>query len=225
MKYRTNGINLLPKEYVKAARINFYQKVIGAVLAIEVVLFIFKVALPPKYEMQNLQIQLEDAYVRLDDERFNNVNQTIKKLEEAKVDIKNWMDTYGSLKSDNFVSTALLDTLTARLPIGTTLNKVSLVPSTANVGEEVQNATILIEGSSEALAPFMNYLSIIETLYNPTSIQHTCIAEDDHYKFTINIEVPTNSSQLNQSPTENQSDGIAASGEQAEVAQNEEGGN
>lgn len=225
MKYRTNGINLLPKEYVKAARINFYQKVIGAVLAIEVALFIFKVALPPQYEMQNLQIQLDDAYVRLNDERFNNVNQTIKKLDEAKVDIQNWMDTYGSLKNDNFVSAALLDTLTARLPIGATLNKISIVPSTAHVGEEVQNATIAIEGSSEALAPFMNYLTIIETLYNPINLQHTCIAEDDHYRFTINIDIPTNSSQIEQSPTENQSDGIAASGEQAEVAQNEEGGN
>ena len=48
MDTKMKSINLLPKEYIMAQKVSFYQKIIGAVVVVEVVGFVLGIALPPK---------------------------------------------------------------------------------------------------------------------------------------------------------------------------------
>jgi len=190
MKARTNTINLLPKEYIHAEKIRLGLIIIGGILALEVVLFVAFVAIPPKTEIQETISRLDEVSMELTDSRFADVNQMIKELEDAKVEMDQWVQQYSDLKKENFVSKRVLDSLLSRVPIDLALDKLSILAE----GQEgaALEKTISIEGTSQDLISVLNYATLIESVYgtDTTSYEAKYNEERGIYEYKINVSIP-----------------------------------
>lgn len=192
MKVNTKGINLLPKEYIRAEQIKYF-KIIGAgLLTLEILAFIGLVAMPPKLEAKRLQQKLDEVAMEITDPRFTNVNQTIQQLEETKAEVDDWLLKYGHLSKENFVSVKVLDSLTARVPIGVTLNGITLTPEASNAGDYGQR-TIAIKGTATQLLSVINYVGVIESIYGADAATYEANYNEglDVYDYTITVNILT----------------------------------
>ncbi len=198
MRARVKGINLLPREYIQAEQVKFVQIIISVVLVLEVFAFIGGIAIPPKLEEKKVQQQLEEISNKLNDSRFADVNKTIQELEVAKADVEQWVNKYGDLKQENFVSGRVLDSLTSRLPIGIVIDKMEIKPGEKNTGKETEvgegnsEKGIKIEGSSEELESIINYATILESAYGVGNIYYEGEYDKELgvYKYVIEVKNP-----------------------------------
>ena len=190
MKARVKGINLLPKEYIQAEEVKFIQMIVGAVLLLEVLVFIGVVAIPPKIEMKQVQEQLNEVSSKLNDSRFADVNKTIQELETAKVEVEQWVTKYGDLKSENFVSARVLDSLTARLPIGAAIEKITIKPESAEGSNEQKEITI--EGTINELDAIINYVTVVESTYGTGNVYYEGRYDKERmvYVYKIDVKIP-----------------------------------
>lgn len=190
MRAKIKGINLLPKEYIQAEKVRMIQMLVGGVLILEVFAFIGGVVIPPKAEAQRLQVELDEVSLKLNDSRFADVNKTIQALEVAKAEVEEWVTKYGNLKQENFVSARVLDSLTARLPIGMAIDKINIVS-----GEKESNKVekeIVIEGSSEQLGTIINYVTVLEGVFGTGTVYYEgeLNKELNVYKYKLDIKIP-----------------------------------
>ena len=199
MKVRVNKINLLPKEYIQAEKIRLGLMIIGGILALEVAIFITFVAMPPKTEIQETINRLDEVALELNDSRFADVNQIIQQLEDAKVEMNQWVEKYSDLKRENFVSKRVLDSLLARVPINLTLDKLSILPE----GQEASQLekTISIEGTSQDVVSVLNYATIIEGVYGAGTTSYEAEYDEERgiYEYKINVIIPVEQLEVEES--------------------------
>ena len=204
MRVNTKGINLLPKEYIRAEQIKYF-KIIGAgLLTLEILAFIGLVAIPPKLEAKRLQQKLDEVAMEITDPRFTNVNQTIQQLEEAKAEVDDWLLKYGHLSKENFVSVKVLDSLTARVPIGVTLNGITLTPEALDAGDDGQRA-IAIKGTATQLLSVINYVGVIESIYGADAATYEANYNEglDVYDYTITVNILTKAVAVDEASQQN----------------------
>lgn len=198
MKVGTNKINLLPKEYIQAEQIRLVFIVIGCILALEVVIFVMIVALPPKAEIQETINKLDEVSLKLNDDRFIHINQVIQQLEDTKVTMNEWIDRYSDLKQENFISKRVLDSLLSRVPIDVILDKLSILPENQEASQ--LERTIFIEGRSQNVVSILNYITVIESVYGvgTTSYEATYNEGRGVYEYKINVSIPIEKSEVNE---------------------------
>lgn len=198
MDVGTNKINLLPKEYKQAEQIRLVFIVIGCILALEVVIFVMVVALPPKAEIQETINKLDEVSLKLNDDRFIHINQVIQQLEDTKVTMNDWIDRYSDLKQENFISKRVLDSLLSRVPIDVILDKLSILPENQETSQ--LERTIFIEGRSQNVVSILNYITVIESVYGAgtTSYEATYNEERGVYEYKINVSIPIEKSEVNE---------------------------
>ena len=190
MNAKVKGINLLPREYIVAEKVRFYQKIAGVALAIETVCFIAFVAIPPKNEVVATRQELEQKQSELASSRYAGVNKTLNDLEEAKAEMLTWTTQYNTIKQKGYISGSLLDELIARVPEGVSISNLTV--TSAEPGEDSSSEkTIKIEGYSKTGAQGLSYVTVLETLYPAEGITHEVSYDEktDLYMLTINISV------------------------------------
>lgn len=190
MKANVKGINLLPKEYIRAQQIRFFKMIGAGILMVEIVGFISFVVIPPKLEAKALQIRLDEITLEITDPRFSNVNQTIQKLEDTKMEVEDWLLKYGHLNKENFVSVKALDSLTARVPLGVTINGITMTPEASDASEYVQR-TIAIRGTATQLVSVINYIAVIESIYGVGSVTYQATYDEGlaAYDYTMEVKI------------------------------------
>lgn len=186
MATKVKGINLLPKEYLIAQRIVFYQKIISVAVVLEVLCFVGFVAMPPKKEVRETQDQLLALQSQMNSERYAGVNKTLNELETAKANIEKWMAQYTEIKMDGYISDGLLDQLVARIPAGTVINNLSINDAEA-AQDGTSTKTITLQGESEGFEQAISYLSVLETIFSPESITHTISQGKEGVQYTFEI--------------------------------------
>lgn len=204
MKTNIKGINLLPKEYIRAEQIKYF-KIIGAgILTLEILGFIGFVAIPPKIEAKRLQQKLDEVALEITDPRFTNVNQTIQQLEDTKAEVDEWLLKYGDLSKENFISVKVLDSLTARVPIGVTINGMTLTPEASDTGEYGQR-TIAIKGTATQLLSVINYVAVIESVYGADAATYEANYNEGLgvYDYTITVNILTQENAVDEGSQEN----------------------
>lgn len=189
MDTKMKSINLLPKEYITAQKVSFYQKIIGAVVVVEVVGFVLGVALPPKREVRATQDELLTLQAELTSPKYAGVNKTLSDLENAKVDIQNWINEYSNIKIDDQVSRRLLDALTSRVPVGVNIINLEIIDE-VNKDVGSQTTTIHLIGQAVTADQVLNYVNVLETVYLPKNIVNTYSYNKDLdcYEFEITIK-------------------------------------
>ena len=189
MVTKVKGINLLPNEYIVAEKISFYKKVIGALVAVEAVCFVFFVALPPKREVEDTARILQEKQLALKDPKYNGVNKTLNDLETAKSEMTKWIDQYNQIKVEDYIKQSLLDALVERLPEGVAIEGMEITAPVLDEATGQKQETIVLKGHSQFFEQAMNYLSVLETVYLPEEITHEISYEEDnkryHYEMTI----------------------------------------
>ena len=188
MRAKVKGINLLPKEYIQAEKVKMIQMIVGGVVILEVFAFIGGVALPPKIEAKQVQAELDEVSLKLNDSRFADVNKTIQELETAKVEVEEWVTKYGDIKKENFISSRVLDSLTARLPFGMAIDKIEIKPE----GEASSGKEIVIEGSANSIEAIINYVTVIESVYGTGTVSYEGFANEELgvYKYKLDVKIP-----------------------------------
>lgn len=228
MRARVKGINLLPKEYIQAEKVRLIQMIVGGVIILEVVAFIGGVAIPPKIEAKQVQAQLDDVSLKLNDSRFADVNKTIQELDAAKAEVEQWVTKYGDLKKENFIGAQVLDSLTARLPIGLAIDKITIVPE----GSEGANSgkSIKLEGSANLIESIINYVTTIESIYGTGTVYYEGAYDLalDVYKYKIEVKIPVKVEVTPETTAEGTTaqptDGTTAEGATTQPAEQTEGG-
>lgn len=184
MKAGIKKINLLPKEYINAQKVRRIQlAVIGAVI-LEVVVFVGGIVLPPKMEAQEVMAELDEVSAQLTDERFADVNQKIKELEDMKVEVEAWNDKYEEIKEENFVSKRIIDSLLTRVPVGLSVNTLQISKESDDGGKQ-----ILLTGTAEEAVSVMNYTTIIEGVFGFGTAKGQFEFDKEKQLYTYTIEV------------------------------------
>ncbi len=189
MKIKTRGINLLPKEYIRAQKVKKYILIATMIILLECLVFIVTVVRPPlslkKYE-ENVLLELE---LMKNDARFAEVNQILKQLEGDKTEFKVWTDQYNTLKQNDFIHTGLLDSLVARLPAGMNIDQLELISSEQKIS---------IAGKTNTVEELLNYVVILESIFRQAQIEfNVSEAEKDEYgarekqsTYTLTLTMP-----------------------------------
>ena len=162
MSNSVKGINLLPKEYIIEQKINFYEKIIGGILALELACFVVFVALPPKQEVVRTAQELEEKRAQLNSSKYAEVNKALEELADTKNSIDAWNEAYGKIKVAGYIDETLLDEITGRVPSGVYIETLS-IEDTQEEGDG--SKTISIEGSCEKTEVAQGYFAILETIF------------------------------------------------------------
>ena len=184
MKTKEKSINLLPKEYITAEMIQFYQKVGVAVLAVEVACFALLIAMPAKKEVERTQQLLLAKQAEANSERYAGVNRTLKELEDAKTQMSEWQQAYAQLKYKDEIGTEMIDELVGRVPEGVIIQQLSVKRS------EDGNKEITIKGTCQEFNQCLNFVSRLETIYPAHEISHELESDEDaeNYEYQIQIK-------------------------------------
>lgn len=187
MRIKIQGINLLPKEYIVAEQVRFYQKIGALVLALWTVCFIAFIVLPPKQEVVRTRDLLLQKQQEVNSSRYAGVNKTLSDLEQAKSDMQALINNYNSLKQDNAVSGETLDTLISRVPNGITIMTMSVTAAPGNGAKQMS-----IQYNADTYRIGQNYATILELIFPSAqkSIQYSYNQSLDIYNYTISINVP-----------------------------------
>lgn len=190
MKVREKKINLLPKEYIQAEKVKKGLMIAGGILVLEVISFIFLVAMPPKAQRLITDQQLDALSKELDNDRFGEMNLMLQQLETAEADVQEWRVRYDTLKSENVVSTRVLDSLISRVPFNLTINKLTISPEENNTTASA--GLIKIEGSSVENIAVLNYTTVIEQVFGRGTIQYEVTYDEalKVYQYTIDVTIP-----------------------------------
>lgn len=189
MDTKMKSINLLPKEYIMAQKASFYQKIIGAVVVVEVVGFVLGVALPPKREVSATQDELLTLTAELNSPKYAGVNKTLSDLENAKADIQKWITEYSKVKTDDQISRSLLDALTTRVPVGVNIVNLEISDElNQETGNQMTNVHFIGQAVTED--QILNYINVLETIYLPKDIvkEYSYNKELACYDFEITIK-------------------------------------
>lgn len=171
MNAKVKGINLLPKEYIIAEKVRFYQRIASLVLAAEVACFVAFVAIPPKQEVIATEQELQDKRNELASSRYAGVNKTLNDLELAKKEMKTWISQYSTLKQKAYISGQFLDELVTRVPEGVNITSLKVdSPDAAEDGSSEKNIEIV--GRSQSYDQGLSYVGVLETLFTPENITH-----------------------------------------------------
>jgi Tfp pilus assembly protein PilN len=161
MKPKVRGINLLPKEYIQAQNIKKYILIATALLLLESMVFIVAVVLPPLFHKEYEEKVLLELELMKGNPRFSEVNEVLKQLGVAKGDLESWTNQYHTLDQKDFIHTELLDSLTAGLPEGMTIDQLSVAS-----GEKTINLT----GKSSTVEEVLNYVVVLESIFKQAEI-------------------------------------------------------
>ncbi len=189
MKTKVRGINLLPKEYIRAQKVKKYILIAAMLILLECLVFIVTVVMPPislKKHEENVLLELE---IMKNDVRFSEVNQILKQLEGHRTELKVWSDQYHTFKQNDFIHTALLDSLIARLPAGMSINQLELIS-----GEQ----KISIAGKTNTIEDLLNYVVILESLFRQAQIEFNVseaqkgeqVTRGKQSTFTLTLTIP-----------------------------------
>lgn len=188
MKAKVKGINLLPKEYIQAEKVRMIQMLVGGVLILEVFAFIGGAVIPPKLEAKSVEARLDDIALKLNDERYADVNKTIQALETAKAEVAEWVAKYGNLKQENFVSARILDSLTARIPMGMAIENIAI---TLGEGANTEK-NIAIQGTADKLETVFSYATLLEGVYGVGTVYYEGSIDKElgTCRYTLNVKIP-----------------------------------
>ena len=187
MRIKVKGINLLPKEYIIAEQISFYQKIGLLVLALWTVVFVVFIALPPKQEVARTRDILLAKQQEVTSSRYAGVNKTLSELEQAKTDMEALINNYKKIKKESSISGELLDTLISRVPSGITITSMDITVPEATGAKQVN-----ISYNADTYSIGHNYIAILEVLF-PTgeaTIQSNYDKEFGKYRYTFSVNVP-----------------------------------
>lgn len=162
MKPKVRGINLLPKEYVQAQNIKKYILIATALILVESMIFIAAVVLPPIFHKAYEEKVLLELELMKGNPRFSEVNEVLKQLEVASAELTNWTKQYQSLEQKDFIHTELLDSLTARLPVGMTIDQLDVTSSEKNIN---------LKGKSNTVEEVLNYVVVLESIFKQADIE------------------------------------------------------
>jgi Tfp pilus assembly protein PilN len=162
MKPKVRGINLLPKEYVQAQNIKKYILIATALILVESMIFIGAVVLPPLFHKAYEEKVLLELELMKGNPRFSEVNEVLKQLEVASAELTNWTEQYQSLEQKDFIHTELLDSLTARLPVGITIDQLDVTSNEKNIN---------LKGKSNTVEEVLNYVVVLESIFKQADIE------------------------------------------------------
>ncbi len=187
-KAKVRGINLLPRKYIQAEETKRKHIIVGTIVILETCLFIGTVVLPPKIELGMIRSSLEQKKIETQSERFIEVNKIIEELAYAKQEVKEWIDRYGGIKTENFVGAKVLDSLTSRVPNGVVLDRISISPGSKQGAED----TININCTARDSILVMNYATILESVYGRGTVTYTLDLDEEIklYKSDIKVIIP-----------------------------------
>ena len=183
MKTKERSINLLPKEYITAEMIRFYQKIGAAVLAVEVIGFAFLVAVPAKQEVERTQQVLLAKQAEANSERYAGVNRTLNELEEAKTQMREWQQAYAQLKYKDEIGTEMMDELVGRVPEGVMIQQLSVKRL------EDGKKEIMIKGICQEFSQCLNFVSRLETIYPAHKISHELKGNEKEQNYEYQIQI------------------------------------
>lgn len=180
-------INLLPKEYVQAQKKAKSKRVAMIILIIEVICFIYKAVIGPKLEFRATEIKLERLTTCLNADRYIEINNQIRELEDERIEVQQWDEKYNRLSRKSLVSKQTLDCLLARVPTGLWINVLSISNAQNEVGEE--EPQISIEGIAEEEIQLINYMTILEQSFGIGNVQDEIVLdkEKNMYQYTLTI--------------------------------------
>lgn len=187
MRVKVKGINLLPKEYIIAEQISFYQKIGLLVLALWTVFFVVFIALPPKQEVARTRDILLAKQQEVTSSRYAGVNKTLSELEQAKTDMEALINNYKEIKKESSISGELLDTLISRVPRGITITNMEIT-----VPEATGTKQIKISYDADTYNIGHNYIAILEVLFSTgeVTLQSNYNEEFGNYQYTFSVSVP-----------------------------------
>lgn len=188
MEAKVKGINLLPNEYIVEQKISFYEKIIGIIAVAEVACFIGFVALPPKQELAETQATLVAKKAQLNDPKYDGVNKTLKDLEDTKTNIKDWLTSCESLTPEEFVTSALLDQLTSRVPANISLTDMQISSQNSASSGKVEQA-VTLSGNALSTSDILSYLAVAEELFPTQTITHDLEYRKKTQDYGFNIYV------------------------------------
>lgn len=182
-------INLLPKEYVQAQKKAKSKRVAMIILIIEVICFIYKAVIGPKLEFRATEIKLERLTTCLNADRYIEINNQIRELEDERIEVQQWDEKYNRLSRKSLVSKQTLDCLLARVPTGLWINVLSISNAQNEVGEE--EPQISIEGIAEEEIQLINYMTILEQSFGIGNVQDEIVLdkEKNMYQYTLTIRM------------------------------------
>ncbi len=179
MQVKVREINLVPREYIQAQRFKHYKIIILLLLAIESLIFIgVAVILPMNQKEYEKTVFNELEYIKADP-KYAVVTKKIEELNSAKQNLDHWSQKYTQLKQESLVGTELLDGLTARLPLGMTIDKLTISGNT-QVG---------LSGESESKEQILSYLILLESTYRGAAVTFD-IAEGESYTYNVTLDFP-----------------------------------
>ncbi|PHV72341.1 hypothetical protein CS063_02365 [Sporanaerobium hydrogeniformans] len=180
MGAKRKEINLIPKEYIQAQQIKRLKRLVLGLLIIETIVFMGTAVVSPYLDKKYEQAVLNELEYMKTDPKYVVVNKKIAELNEAKQDLEFWSQKYNQLKEKSFVSTELLDGISARLPLGMKISSLSLLDT----------QSVKIEGESESEEPFSSYLVLLESTYGEASIVYSLSEEEERYRYHIELQFP-----------------------------------
>lgn len=168
MKQTVKGINLLPKQYIQEQKIKRWKYIGGYVLAVECLVFVAIAIIPPKVKIQKQQSTLDALQVQLNDPKYEGVNKAIADLEKARNNLAVWTEKYSTLKRPSFISARVLDSMTARVPSGVTINSLKISPLDGTTG-----GAISVEGTAIDYGSVFSYVTVLENAYGSENVSFT----------------------------------------------------
>lgn len=192
-KAKKKGINLLPREYILEEKFRILRMIGGVAMGIELLIFILIFTIPPKQEIRRLDHKLDELSIALGDERFKEVNKTLADLEATKTELDAWMLQYKDLKSRDFISTRVLDTITSRLPEGVHINSMEMIPLVKSEGSATPEV-IKLTGSGSDLTEIATYATLLESIYGDGAVvfqsdyDKTILANT--FEITLTLPIP-----------------------------------
>lgn len=192
MKQTVKGINLLPKQYIQEQKIRRIKYIVGCVLAVECVVFIAAIVIPPKVKINGQQKELDALQVQLDDPKYEGVNKAISDLEKARNNLAAWTAKYSTLKNPSFISARILDSITARIPSGVVINNLTVSPVSETTG-----GVVSIGGTALDYGSAFSYVTILENTYGSENVSFTVNRQEVQgeeertlVQYTITVNIP-----------------------------------
>lgn len=181
-------INLLPESYRREQRINKWMIGMSVGIVLEVIIFIILVVWPSKLELRQSIETLDTVSKGWEDDSLIEVRQVLNNLEEARKEASKWKIRYQKVQRSQWIGKGLLESLTERIPLGVSINKM-IFPSgqIENEGEQ----SVKIEGNAEYMTSVLNYITVLEQLFGTeaVSFETQYNEEINAFDYSINVEM------------------------------------
>jgi len=178
-----DSINLLPKSYQDSQRIAVFVAAGIGLLVLECAVFAGMFVISPIYTIKAQQARLEQLTKETQDQKYAQVIQIEKDLQNEHDAISDWKANIGDLSAEKFISEKLLDRLVVKLPDGVTIDSMRI---------NAEAKTIDITGKTTASKAIMNYIALLESIYTNAEVKFNVTAGDKNssmQQYTVNIIV------------------------------------